>query len=342
LSNAPGTHRIGIQCGWKTAAVTQDPSAGPPSTGQHRLRWTLVLPVQRAERAKSRLETPPGVARPDLARAIAADSLSVARTCPAVAIQIVVTSDQVIGPLARRSGDLVVADPGPGLAAAVAAGVAHAAALRPLAPVAVLLADVPAAQPQDLALALEACAATDFAVLPDLEGTGTVLLGASSPARLRPAFGAGSAGRHHRHGAMVLDLDLPRLRRDVDTAQDLRYARTLGVGQATSAVLLGNLNLVPDLPPTPAGNNVPATAEPKTVRQATVHSFDDLTGAGSVLLDDGRRMPFGAEVFAGSELRRLRVGQRLTIEVLAAAGAAPDLRIIGLGIIGVSAKGDAV
>jgi cold shock CspA family protein len=49
--------------------------------------------------------------------------------------------------------------------------------------------------------------------------------------------------------------------------------------------------------------------------QGTVHQFDDATGVGSVLLDDGRRIPFAAAVFEASGLRRLRVGQRLTIEV---------------------------
>jgi 2-phospho-L-lactate/phosphoenolpyruvate guanylyltransferase len=48
--------------------------------------------------------------------------------------------------------------------------------------------------------------------------------------------------------------------------------------------------------------------------QATVHEFDPTTGAGSVLLDDGRRLLFDAEAFWGSGLRLLRVGQRLTIE----------------------------
>jgi 2-phospho-L-lactate/phosphoenolpyruvate guanylyltransferase len=331
--------------------VTQEQSSTVPSstgrrsTGPDQAGWTLVLPVQRADRAKSRLRTPPGVARPDLARAIAADSLAAARGCPAVAVRIVVTSDEVIGPLASGSGDVVIADPGTDLAAAVAAGVAHAAALRPLAPVAVLLADVPAARPQDLTLALAACAGTDFAVLADLDGTGTVLLGASSPARLRPAFGAGSAGRHHRSGATVLDLDLPRLRRDVDTASDLQHARALGLGRATNALLLGNLTPVPDLPQA-------------TVVQATVHEFDDRTGAGSVLLDDGRRLPFDSAVFAGSELRRLRVGQRLTVGVSPAqagtTGAEPGPRttgpqttgpqttgprIIALGITGVGHPG---
>ena len=49
--------------------------------------------------------------------------------------------------------------------------------------------------------------------------------------------------------------------------------------------------------------------------QATVHTFDPDTGAGSVLTDDGTRLAFAADAFAGSGLRLLRPGQRLTVEV---------------------------
>lgn len=52
--------------------------------------------------------------------------------------------------------------------------------------------------------------------------------------------------------------------------------------------------------------------------QASVHSFDAQTGDGSVLLDDGRRVPFDAAVFARSGLRLLRTGQRVTVELAAA------------------------
>lgn len=49
--------------------------------------------------------------------------------------------------------------------------------------------------------------------------------------------------------------------------------------------------------------------------QATVHEYDDRNGHGSVLTDNGRLLPFSAEVFQASSLRLLRVGQRLNIEV---------------------------
>jgi 2-phospho-L-lactate guanylyltransferase len=51
-----------------------------------------------------------------------------------------------------------------------------------------------------------------------------------------------------------------------------------------------------------------------TAVQATVHEFDGTTGGGSVLLDDGRRLPLAPDAFSASGRRLLRVGQRLTVE----------------------------
>lgn len=49
--------------------------------------------------------------------------------------------------------------------------------------------------------------------------------------------------------------------------------------------------------------------------QATVHEYDEHSGNGSVLTDNGRILAFSAEVFQASSLRLVRVGQRLNIEV---------------------------
>jgi 2-phospho-L-lactate guanylyltransferase len=48
--------------------------------------------------------------------------------------------------------------------------------------------------------------------------------------------------------------------------------------------------------------------------QGTVAAFDELTQAGSVLLDDGAELAFPAEAFAASGLRLLRVGQRVRLD----------------------------
>lgn len=49
--------------------------------------------------------------------------------------------------------------------------------------------------------------------------------------------------------------------------------------------------------------------------QATVSEFDPQSRAGAVLLDDGVRLPFGPEALAGSRLRLLRRGQRVSVTV---------------------------
>lgn len=49
--------------------------------------------------------------------------------------------------------------------------------------------------------------------------------------------------------------------------------------------------------------------------QASVHTFEEETGVGSVLLDDGREARFGADVFVRSALLRLRPGQRVSVEL---------------------------
>jgi cold shock CspA family protein len=49
--------------------------------------------------------------------------------------------------------------------------------------------------------------------------------------------------------------------------------------------------------------------------QASVHRYDHENGSGSVLLDDGREIPFDGKVMDASGLRLLRPGQRVSIEM---------------------------
>ena len=199
------------------------------------LPWQVVVPVKHVGAAKSRLDPPAGVRRADLARAMARDTLAVVCDAVGPASVVVVTSDRQARVTADRWGARVVPDPDAGLDAAVSAGLAVCRAHRPDGPVAVLLGDVPALRPEDLTQALQECARHPRAVVPDHTGTGTVLLTTTGPA-LVPSFGAGSAARHGRQ-ATRLDLDLPRLRQDVDDHADLERVVGLGVGPATLAVL---------------------------------------------------------------------------------------------------------
>jgi 2-phospho-L-lactate guanylyltransferase len=216
---------------------------------EHRARraapgWTLVLPVKGGPAAKSRLGAPPA-----LATAIALDCLDAVLGCPDVARAVVVTADDAAAAAAGAAGADVVREsrPGAGLRAALDDGLAAAEG-----PVAVLLADLPALRPADLSAALREAAralhgpggrdaaggaAPAMAFVPDADRTGTVLLAGLDPAAVRPAFGPGSAAGHARSGARRLDLPLPRLRRDVDTREDLATALALGVGPRTAAAV---------------------------------------------------------------------------------------------------------
>ncbi len=49
--------------------------------------------------------------------------------------------------------------------------------------------------------------------------------------------------------------------------------------------------------------------------QATVSEFDQTTGAGAVIFDDGHISTFSANAFANSGLRILRPGQRVRLEM---------------------------
>ncbi|GAA1169276.1 2-phospho-L-lactate guanylyltransferase [Ornithinimicrobium humiphilum] len=222
--------------------VTRDPHpfpgtgsapAGTTSTRPGGVYWHLVVPVKDASLAKSRLEAPAPLRRADLARAVAADTVEAA--CAAVGAEslTVVTSDEVVASLASGLGARVVADPGDGLDAAVAAGWRDEPDLggRRIG-WAALLGDLAALRPEDLHQALAACAGHRAAVVPDAEGTGTVLL-TSTTAPPQGRFGPGSAARHEAAGAVRLELDLPRLRRDVDVAADLRSVLALGAGPHT-------------------------------------------------------------------------------------------------------------
>lgn len=227
--------RLGGSVSSKRATTATIGAMSPPTA----LPWRLVVPVKGGAGAKSRLHPPPGVDREDLALALATDCLTACCAGMPPTHVLVVTSDPRAAAAAEGLGAVVVADPGAGLNAAVAAGRDHALRSSPGTPVAVLLGDLPALRPVDLVTALGAAAAHPMALVPDAAGEGSTLLTAVDGTRLAPLFGTGSATAHEATGHVRLDLDLPRLRTDVDDDAALRTALALGVGPATLAVLAG-------------------------------------------------------------------------------------------------------
>lgn len=262
--------------------------------------WSLVVPLKPLAVAKSRLARAVGASRPGLALAFALDTVAGALACAAVADVVVVTDDAAAGAELARLGARIVPDaPAAGLNAALDHGARAVRSGRPGVAVAALNADLPALRPPELQRVLENASVFPRAFLADAAGIGTTLLSAAPDVELTPSFGGPSRARHSASGAVEIDLaDVDSVRRDVDTAADLRSALALGVGRHT--------------------------ARYSARMQATAYTYDSRTRSGSVLLDDGTPVPFEAPAFDAGGLRLLRPGQRVRIET---DGAGTSLRI---------------
>ena len=131
----------------------------------------------------------------------------------------------------------IVAEPrAAGLNAAFRYGASLLREDDPHSVVGALQADLPALRAGDLTDAL-AEAAGRRAFVADRQGSGTTLLLSAPGAPLDPQFGPESALAHRASGAVALGRELPSLRSDVDTPDDLAHVRRLGVGKHTSALL---------------------------------------------------------------------------------------------------------
>lgn len=200
-------------------------------------KWSLVVPLKPLALAKSRLAPAAGAVRPALALAFAVDTVTAALACPEVTDVTVVTDDPTAGRELARLGAFVVPDrPAAGLNAALRHGAERVRDRRPYAPVAALNGDLPALRADELAGVLRAGAgAGERAFLADAAGVGTTLLSAGPGVPLSPAFGGPSRARHLASGAREITLtDVPSVRQDVDTLDDLRAALALGVGVRTA------------------------------------------------------------------------------------------------------------
>jgi 2-phospho-L-lactate guanylyltransferase len=193
------------------------------------MEWTVLVPVKALPGAKSRLAefSADADAHARLVRAIREDTLRAAREAAGVArvVRIGDSPDVEHDLLQHRRG----------LNAALAEGARLARSRWPTDGVAALVGDLPALTPPELASTLAAAAEHAAGFVADAAGTGTTLLCARPRAMFEPRFGPGSAARHGTYAAALPAG--PGLRRDVDTAADLRAALLLGVGPHTVAAL---------------------------------------------------------------------------------------------------------
>jgi 2-phospho-L-lactate guanylyltransferase len=197
------------------------------------VRWTVVIPVKALPAAKSRLAgaSADEAAHARLVAALRADTVSAVRGTPQVARVVFVVDDATALAPTDAGTAIVIEQIRPGLNAAVAQGAEHAALEWPADGVAVLVGDLPALRPDELAATLAAAEPYERGYVPDNTGDGTTMLTARPGVRVESQFGPGSAGRHATT-AVALPA-APGLRQDVDTAADLRAAVGLGVGPAT-------------------------------------------------------------------------------------------------------------
>ncbi|MGA2829924.1 MAG: 2-phospho-L-lactate guanylyltransferase [Streptosporangiaceae bacterium] len=200
--------------------------------------WAVVVPVKLLARAKSRIAPLAGPRRPELALAMASDTVSAIVASRTAAQVIVVTDDPVAaGDLAAVGATVVPDEPRTGLNAALTYGAACAERLWPGSALAALSADLPALRAAEVDVALRSAALWPAAFVPDLQGTGTTLYTAAPGVPFRPGFGLESRRRHAEGGAAELLLPgIEGLRQDVDTPEDLRAAARLGLGRRTAAL----------------------------------------------------------------------------------------------------------
>jgi 2-phospho-L-lactate guanylyltransferase len=196
-------------------------------------KFALLVPIKSLERAKSRLGSPAVERRAALMRAFAQDALAAALESEAVAQVYVVTDEAGFDVEGVRR----LPDEGDGdLNRALVHAALRVRMEAPSQGVAAICADLPSLVAVELTTALGSGLSPRWFVT-DTSGTGTTLLVAGPGVDLEPHFGPESARRHEESGAVPVRADLPRLRRDVDTDEDLVEAVTLGIGPHTRAVL---------------------------------------------------------------------------------------------------------
>lgn len=216
------------------------------------MTWIAVVPVKRLSLAKTRLHLA-GVGRDDLAMAFALDTVTALRAAASIDRIVVVTDDR----RARRALDVtfgvsdparpatrtpapvhVVPDvPDAGLNTALSHGAHVARELDPAVGVVAVSSDLPAIDPADVDAVLTSAPAHTASFIADASGVGTTVLCAPSGVAFTPEFGRRSRAAHRSLGFLELTLDVPTLRRDVDTAVDLWDAQRMGVGPATRVLL---------------------------------------------------------------------------------------------------------
>lgn len=184
---------------------------------------SIVVLAKDVRDAKTRMGLERESAR-ELALCLAKRTIQTALDATSSGPVLVVTSDPAIGQCARGFGAVVVPEGRPvGMNLAAAMGREHALRASPLGPVAILVADLPRLQPQELDAVVDEFRTRRLPLyVADHHGEGTTLLIHGPHGRRGIAFGLNSAHMHSRLGYAPARSALPGLRIDLDTPEDLR------------------------------------------------------------------------------------------------------------------------
>jgi 2-phospho-L-lactate guanylyltransferase len=192
---------------------------------------TIVVPF-RGTNGKQRLGPLPDGMREALSLAMLADVLA---ACTFVGQTFVATADAGGARVAREFGAGVLADPGGGQGAAVAAALRAASPRRTL----VVNGDIPCVLAEDIRALDAATPTSGVAYVAARDGT-TNALGLSDSIFFAPLYGAGSAARFrrhaHRYAVTATPVAIPNLTDDVDVLEDLERVEPR-VGPHTRSVL---------------------------------------------------------------------------------------------------------
>lgn len=248
-------------------------------------RSGAVVALKDLSEAKSRFTSLVPAVRRRLAELMA---VTVLRALRDVVDDVVVVTAAPGVPMLLAAHDVdsrCLPDPGRGLNAAFAAGAADLAA-RGCGLVLACMADLPAVTPAAVAELLSARQGPGRWFVADTADVGTTVLAARGQ-DLAPCFGADSAARHRRSGAVQVSA-APHLRRDVDDSEDLAEAVRLGLQPPASRLVAGDGSICHD------------TA---VVARVEADGWTLITSNGS--------RAYASASSAGAELRGCAVGQRV-------------------------------
>jgi 2-phospho-L-lactate guanylyltransferase len=201
-----------------------------------------LIPMKSPAESKSRLaDVLDARERAELALAMLVDVITACNDSEMFDIVGVVSSDSDVFWVAREHGARPIAEPATlsGLNDGLTFGARYLARRVGCDEVVIFPADIPLVRPADVCSVVNALASRDErrVALVRAADNGTNALGLRPPEVIPVRFGRDSASAHASEAATVgiecVELDLERLRFDVDAATDVDALATLAVGAAT-------------------------------------------------------------------------------------------------------------